>query len=193
MLGFQGSKTPPLPPQLRPWDPVYLGDCWSTRLQAEGTNRNVQVLMFWSVYTSCVHAMRHHFFTRLRKKGLRINDTIGSTGKISNTLLIILVFTVCNKIIAHRLSRYVYFNLFRFKFAFLSRGKNVCTFWSKHPTFQLFDKDERTLYLESKVAQQQQNLHLFKTMLQQKEVYVMEDEVNHSSFYYSTKLCGNRE
>lgn len=30
------------------------------------------------------------------------------------------------------------------------------------------------------MAQQQQNLHLFKTMLQQKEVYVMdlEDEVN---------------
>ena len=37
------------------------------------------------------------------------------------------------------------------------------------------------LYLETKVAQQQQNLHLFKTMLQQKEVYVMEDEVNFST------------
>ena len=50
----------------------------------------------------------------------------------------------------------------------------------RHPAFQLFDKDERISYLETKVAQQQQNLQLFKTMLQQKEVYVMDvkDEVN---------------
>ena len=55
----------------------------------------------------------------------------------------------------------------------------------KHPTFQLFDKDERISYLETKVAQQQQNLQLFKTMLQQKEVYVMdlEDEVNNTFIF----------
>ena len=59
----------------------------------------------------------------------------------------------------------------------------------KHPTFQLFDKDERISYLETKVAQQQQNLQLFKTMLQQKEVYVMdlEDEVNNPIIFYFLK------
>lgn len=59
----------------------------------------------------------------------------------------------------------------------------------KHPTFQLFDKDERISYLETKVAQQQQNLQLFKTMLQQKEVYVMdlEDEVNNPIIFYFFK------
>ena len=59
----------------------------------------------------------------------------------------------------------------------------------KHPPLQLSDKDERICYLETKVAQQQQNLHLFKTMLQQKEVYVMDlqDEVNNLIFFYFFK------
>lgn len=59
----------------------------------------------------------------------------------------------------------------------------------RHPTFQLFDKDEHISYLETKVAQQQQNLHLFKTMLQQKEVFVMDvkDEVNKLVFLYCSK------
>ena len=68
-------------------------------------------------------------------------------------------------------------------------------FWSQNPTFQLFSKDERITYLETKVAQQQQNLHLFKTMLQHKEVYVSEDEVKaNSSFRFLTKLwCSHCE
>ena len=68
-------------------------------------------------------------------------------------------------------------------------------FWSQNPTFQLFSEDERITYLETKVAQQQQNLHLFKTMLQHKEVYVSEDEVKaNSSFRFLTKLwCSHCE
>ena len=118
VLGLQGSKTPP-PPFLPPSPPI-LGTLFTWAIaellgyklrEPIGTCR----CSCLGLSIHCVHTMSHHFFTRLRKKGLRINDTIGSTGKISNTLLIILVFTVCNKITTHRLSRYFFFNLFSFQ------------------------------------------------------------------------------